>query len=405
MIVKQSREQVFSEYGWFYTSRIFNFFSMFKKRIIIAFCLGAAVLILTQCKKKNSDDDLNPDVSFDKAAMFANIGENIIVPAYANLKLSVDSLDEVISVFVNNPTISNLQTAQSVFIKAYLRYQSVSCFEFGPADAELLRASFNIFPCDTSKINFKIVAGDFNFSTVNDIDVKGFPAIDFLLFCGKQSSAITLERYTTSANAANAKEYLKALATELKKKTDAVNSGWSAAGGNYISTFKNNEGSSVGSSLGLLVNQFNFDFENLKNARIGIPLGKKSLGTPFPNKVEAYYSDMSLMLALEQLKSIESIYLGRDARNNDGLGFDDYLVALKTEHPSGLLNDVIKAKISSIKLELTKLQGGVLSEMITNNPAQLEAAYQEIFQLTVLIKVDMPSAFGVMITYEDNDGD
>jgi predicted lipoprotein len=377
---------------------------MLNKRISIIFFLVVSGLLLTQCKKKNGKDDLNPGSSFDKAAMLANIGENIIVPAYADLKLSVDSLDLATDVFIQNPTAVNLQASQTAFINAYIRYQSVSCFEFGPADAELLRANFNIFPCDTPKINSKIIAGDFNFSTVNDIDVKGFPAIDFLLFNSNQNSAVILGRFTNSTNAVNAKGYLKALVNELKQKTNAVNAGWSATGGNYLSTFKNNEGSSVGSSLGLLVNQFNFDFENLKNARIGIPLGKKSLGTPFPTKVEAFYSTQSLALAMAQLKSIENIYLGRDTHNKDGLGFDDYLTALDAQHPLGSLNEVIKNKIAAAKTKLSAIHG-TLSEAIKNNPASVDAAYAEIYQLTVLIKVDMPSAFGVMITYEDNDGD
>jgi predicted lipoprotein len=375
---------------------------MFNKKKIIVLCLGLTGLLFTQCKKKSGEEDLNPGTSFDKAAMLANVGENIIMPAYANLKFAVDSLELHTDVFVKDPTATNLQTLQTIFSTAYIRYQSVSVFEFGPADAQLMRASFNVFPCDTPKVNSKISTGDFNFSTADDIDVKGFPAIDFLLFSGNDMSA--LSRFTDGTDAANTRLYLSALVKELKHKTDVVNAGWNPATGNYISTFKNNLGNSVGSSLGLLVNQFNFDYEMLKNARIGIPLGKKSLGTPFPNKVEAFYSGNSLTLALEQLKSIENIYLGRDAKGHDGLGFDDYLSALKAQHPLGPLNEVIKNKIASAKSKLAVVQGP-LSQVILSNPASVDAAYLEIYQLTVLIKVDMPSAFGVMITYEDNDGD
>lgn len=378
---------------------------MLQKRIIVVVVTGFLALFLVQCKKKAGDEDLNPDGSFDKAAMLANVGENIIIPAYADLKLSINNLSENTDTFIKNPTTQHLQEIQSAFINAYTRYESVSTFEFGPADAELLRASFNIFPCDTTKINSKIIAGNFDFSTVSDIDVKGFPAIDFLLFNRTPNDTVILSRFTTAANASNAKLYLRALVNELKHKADAVNAGWSPSGGNYITKFKSDLGSSVGSSLGLLVNQFNYDYENLKNARIGIPLGKKSMGTTFPDKVEAFYSGKSLLLAIEQLKSIENIYLGRDAKGNDGLGFDDYLAALKAQHPLGPLNEVIKNKISSAKNELIKLQNENFSELIKTNPAQIEAAYLQIYQLTVLIKVDMPSAFGVMITYEDNDGD
>ncbi len=359
--------------------------------------------MLVQCKKKSGEEDLNSDESFDKAGMLANISDNIIMPAYANLKLSIDSLSIGTDTFLKSPTIANLQELQSLFLNAYVRYESVSTFEFGPADAELMRASVNIFPCDTTKINTKISTGNFDLSTVSDIDVKGFPALDFLLF--SSPSNVILSKYTSAPDASNAKRYLSIVVNELKHKTDVINTGWSSNGGNYLSSFKNNLGSSVGSSLGLLINQFNFDYELLKNARIGIPLGKKSLGTTFPDKVEAFYSGKSLMLAMEQLKSIENIYLGRDLKGNDGLGFDDYLTALNTQHPSGPLNEVIKNKIAAAKKELAKFQEETLSKLIKENPAQLEAAYLEIFQLTVLVKVDMPSAFGVMITYEDNDGD
>lgn len=371
-----------------------------KRGIIL--CIGLLGLLLTQCKKKSDEEGLNPEVSFDKPAMLANVGEQIIMPAYEKLKRSLDSLTVSTDAFVKNPDSATLAEIQARFINAYILYQSASTFEFGPADVQLLRASFNIFPSDTNKINSKISIGNFDFSTVADIDVKGFPAIDFLLFSGGNASV--LSRFTAAANATNTKTYLRALVTEIRSKTDAVNTGWSSTGGNYIAQFKTNLGNSVGSSLGLLVNQFNFDYEILKNARIGIPLGKKSLGTPYPNKVEAFYSGQSLRLALEHLRSIENIYLGRDANGNDGPGFDDYLAALKTQHPQGLLNEVIKNKFIAAKTKLTAIQEP-LSQTVINNPAIVDAAYLEIYQLTVLIKVDMPSALGVMITYEDNDGD
>ena len=46
-----------------------------------------------------------------------------------------------------------------------------------------------------------------------------------------------------------------------------------------------------------------------------------------------------------------------------------------------------------------------LSDHITNGPTQAEAAYEEILELLVLTKSDLPSALGVLITYQDNDGD
>ncbi len=44
-----------------------------------------------------------------------------------------------------------------------------------------------------------------------------------------------------------------------------------------------------------------------------------------------------------------------------------------------------------------------LSNSIVNSQAVVNAAYLEIQKLVVLLKTDMPSSLGVLITYEDND--
>jgi uncharacterized protein len=360
--------------------------------------------LLTECKKQPPKEDPKGDDPFDRVAMLSNLGENIIVPAYDRLDKAMDSLQSTVDAFIVNPSDVSLLTTQHYFYTAYFAYQRVSTFEFGPADTELLRANANTFPCDTTQVKSKIAAGDFNLSTVADIDAKGFPAIDFLLYGSKQNNQAVLAFFTSSSNAANAKSYLAALVQDLKERTDRILSGWKTSGSNYLSVFKNNSGTSVGSSLGLLVNQLNFDLEILKNAKTGIPLGKKSLGTPYPDKVEAYYSGKSLALAIEHLKSLEDIYLGRDIKGKDGIGLDDYIVSTKATHPNGALNDVIKNKFISAKTKLAAVPE-TLSQSILTNTALVDEAYVELQQLVVLLKVDMPSALGVMITYEDNDGD
>jgi uncharacterized protein len=370
------------------------------------FILLGSVLVLSfnACKKDKKEDEITPEDSFDKSGMLANIGDNIIIPAYASLKISVDSLQLSSNMFVANPTLATLTDLQAKFIRAYKNYEWSSAFEFGPAEIEYFRSAFNIFPCDTLEINNKIANANYTFTAASDLDAKGLPAIDYLLYGNNQDYNAVLARYTTDVNASNSKTYLTALINELKTKCDAVNNGWSASGGNYISTFKNSTGSDVGGSIGMLVNQLNFDLELLKNAQVGIPLGKKTLGTPQPSKVEALYSAQSLILVTEHLKSIENIYLGKNISNSNGLGFDDYLIHLGTQYGSGSLNDAINNKFSLAKNKLSLIPG-TLSDAVINNPSVVDAAYVELQQLVILLKVDMPSALGVSITYIDADGD
>lgn len=371
---------------------------MKKRSIIFIFCLLAGFSI--SCKKPK-DDKTNPITSFDKSGMLANIGDNIIIPSYNELKSKADSLHKKHLFFINNPDVNSLSVLQSAFVDAYLAYQSVSVFEFGPADKELIRANFNTFPCDTLQILNKINSGDYNLSTVADMDAKGFPALDYLLFGSSNDQQKVLSYFT---NNTNAKTYLTALVNDIKTKSETVYTAWISSGENYIGSFKSNTASNVGSPIGMLINQLNYDFEMAKNAKIGIPLGKKSMGTIYPEKVEAYYSKQSLNLVKAQLASIENIYTGNSKFNSNGLGIDDYVIAVKAQHPMGELNSVIINQFASIKSKVSNIPE-TLANSIKSNPTMIDEAYAEMVKLVVLLKVDMTSSLGVMITYEDNDGD
>ncbi len=374
-----------------------------RKNVIVFLLTGVIVFAISSCKK-DKDEEVLPEDSFDKSEMLANIGDNLILPAYAKLKLSMDSLQLSNNLFTANPTLLTLTELQAKFTQAYINYQWCSTYEFGPAESEVVRANFNTFPCDTIQINSNISSGIYDLASAANIDAKGLPAIDFLLYRSNQDNNYILSLFTTSISASNAKNYLTALVNELKIKTDAVNTAWSSTGGNYINTFKSSTGSDVGGSIGMLVNQLNYDFELLKNAKIGIPLGKKTLGVALPEKVEAYYSTQSIALVLEHIKSIENIYLGRDIQNSDGLGLDDYLDHVGAQYGSGSLNNAIKNKLTTAKTKLIAIPG-TLSQAVIANTTIVDNAYAELQQLVILLKVDMPSSLGVLITYVDSDGD
>lgn len=372
-----------------------------KISIFFASALVAS-LMFSSCEKDK--DEPQPEDSFDKSGMLANIADNIIMPQYQSFKIQTDSLQLLAADFTTSPNATTLSALQAKVIETYSYYQWISTFEFGPAETDIIRANFNTFPCDTTQINSNISSGVYDLASVSNIDAKGFPGIDFLLFGISLDNNYILSLYTTSPTATNAKNYLTALVNELKIKTDAINVAWNSSGGNYISTFKESTGSDVGGSIGMLVNQLNYDFEILKNARIGIPLGKKSLGIPLPEKSEAYYSQQSLLLVMEHIKNIENIYLGRSKANVDGKGLDDYLVHINAMYGSGTLNDAIKNKFVSAKAKLLDIPGP-LSQAVLTSPAIVDAAYLELQQLVVLLKVDMSSSLGVLITYVDSDGD
>jgi len=364
----------------------------------IALPLALALLGLAASCKKDKPDPTEPTDSFDRAAMLGNCADSVILPNLQAMQSRMSTLQQNATAFTQNPDLTGLLALRNDFQAAYLAYEQVCAFEFGPSETELIRANCNTFPTDTAQIHANIASGSYDLFTAANLDAKGFPALDFLLH-GKNMSDNTI--VSLFASSANRRAYLNDLVSHLASHFSDVLNGWT---GGYRGTFIASTGNDIGSSMGYMVNQLCYDLEQIKNARVGIPLGKFSMGVPFPEKCENYYSGQSVPLALACLDNIESFYLGRSRSGANGKGLDDHLDHLGAQHTSGSLNTAIKNQFISAR---TKLQAvsDPLSVQVVSNPALVDTAYVALQKLTVLLKTDMPSALGVVITYQDTDGD
>lgn len=368
-----------------------------KKFIYVALVALSTFVLIQSCKKSdsgNSPDNGNGS-SFDRKAMLTNMSTNIIIPAYTSYQATTVSLDAAVTAFVAAPDATKLTALQAAFIAAYKQWQSTSVFDFGPAADVNLRVNTNTYPADVTQITANINSG-YDPKNLGNFVAKGLPTLDYLLFGTGADNTAILAQFTTDAKATGRKTYLAALSAELKTNATTVLTAWN---GTYKNTFINATGTDQGSSTGLLVNQLIYDYENLKNYEIGVPAGTQSMGAPFPQKVQAYYSKISLQLALLHIQAVQNIYMGAT-----GSGLDDYLVQANAKYNGGSLNDAIKAQFA---LATSKLQGltDPLSANIQSNNAAVTATYTELQKLTVLLKTDMTSSLGILITYGDNDGD
>jgi predicted lipoprotein len=362
------------------------------------------LFIATACNTPN-ENLVNCD--FDQQAMLTNYADEIIIPRFGYLDLGIQLLESSFNGFAANPTPELLNDVRISFGSACDRYQKCSAFGFGPGliDGVSFRARFNTFPTNTSIINSNIENGiDVSVSAASSV---GFPAIDYLLFGDLGiSDAQLFELFTTDVNASGRKAYLGQLIMEMKSTTEQINNDWES----YRSTFIANTGNSAGSSLSLLVNEFNFDFETLKNFKFKIPLGKFNGGTVLPETVEAFYAGGSVRLAKEQVSGMKNVYLGVGENGADGLGLYDYVLCVKplteSEQEEGLpsLADDISEHFLEIESAL-ELVPDPLSETLQTNKQVVDEAHTQIQMMVPLIKHEMTSALGVQISYQDNDGD
>ncbi|MEZ4590081.1 MAG: hypothetical protein R3D55_02920 [Chloroflexota bacterium] len=68
------------------------------------------------------------------------------------------------------------------------------------------------------------------------------------------------------------------------------------------------------------------------------------------------------------------------------------------------LSQVIDAQFVTTLAAFDEIEGS-LHTAVTTNPNQVNAAYDEVRTLLVLIKADMANHLGVTLTFNDNDGD
>lgn len=353
--------------------------------------LLAFVLFIAACA-----DDPSPtgcETDFDQEAMFTNLADNLIIYGYRDLNARINELNWANDDFQATVNAANLEDLRTAWFSAYFYWQRVSQYEFGPAADVFLQNSLNNFPLDTAIVNEKIQNSDFDFTSPDAYD-KGFPALDYLLFGIGNDDTEIINQFTNNPKYL---AYLDKVIEDMTSRVEATATGWDI----YRATFVTNTGTAAGSSLSLIVNSFNQNYEYIKRDKLGIPSGVLTLGFTNPTKVEAYYSGRSVELLNEALKSSLSFYLGLS-----GLGLDDYLQKIGTMKGDKTLDEVIQRQFSDARLEVSKLSMTTpLSEIVENNPQTVVNAYNEVAKQLINIKTDMPSVLCVSITYIDNPSD
>ncbi|MBD1396726.1 imelysin family protein [Pontibacter sp. JH31] len=358
-------------------------------------CLGA----LAGCG--SSEGESGPKTEYDRQAMLTNYADNLIIPGYQKFKTEAGEMASAVTAFTASPSTTTLTNARKEYQEAYLAWQDVSAYGFGPADEQLLRSNLNIYPTTTSQVENNISSGNYNLQTTANLSAKGFPALDYLLY-GQASDAATVDRFTTAANAANRRKYLQDITNLIKDAAEATHTAWTT--GNTAKNFKETGGTAVGSSIGNLVNQFNFEVDLTKRAKVGIPSGRFSANTPVPDRVEAYYSQNSLALLERNLKALKATFMGQSAAGANGPGLDDYLDHVDAKYGDKNLSTAIIQQFDAALAAVAAVPVP-LSQAVTSSPQAVTKVYDELQKLIVLVKTDMPAALGVTITYTDNDGD
>jgi predicted lipoprotein len=371
----------------------YNNLKSIKGAVLIAsfFCL-----IFVGCK----DDDTAAAPSclneYDLSPLLSNYADKVILPRYVEFTSEYDVLYTAGQSFLSSPSSTSLASFQANYRSTYISWQSVSAFDFGPAEEVFLLNTFNNYPLNEGKAYADALEGNVDFSSPDDYN-KGFPLLDYFLFGLAADDEATVDSFLANDKLVI---YTQAVLDDMKTKLSQTVTGWQT----YKSTFVNSTGTKDGESVSLLVNAFNKNYEFIKRNKIGVPSGVLSLGFTNPKEVEGFHSALSLELVSAAVKSSRNLFVGEGTDGINGEGLDDILRSLNADKNGENLADVILQQYSEIETNLAKINGP-LSTAVDQQKDEVIATYNSLTQQVIYIKSDMPSVMCIPITYVDNPSD
>ncbi len=360
------------------------------------------LLAIVACSSTDDEQDENPD-SFDRGAVLKNWADNIIIPSFENFETATQDLAGKTLEFIEDPTEAKLAVLRSAYEEGYIQFQTVSMFEIGKAEAVNFRPNLNTYPVDEVTVEEKISAGEFNLELPSSFDEQGFPALDYLLYGLGETDAEIVEFYTSNDNSETYKDYLQNVSERINSLTITVLTDWKDS---FRDDFVANTSSSNTGSLDRLTNDYILYYEKyLRSGKIGIPAGAFT-GDPVPETVEAFYSpSLSKDLYLKALQTTQDFFNGKHFKNSQsGPSYKQYLDYLNTVKNGENLSGLINSQFESVKDQASDLDNNFVNQVESNNTVML-AAFDELQQNVVLMKVDMLQALSVSVDYVDSDGD
>lgn len=380
--------------------------------------LVAFVLLFVSCNRdKQNNGGGGSEDTFNRVEMTTFWAEDFIIPALENFKMKSEQLNNDVMAFVNTPNETNLTNVRESLHEAYIANQYIGFFQIGKAEQVTMNYQYrlNTYPVNEENVNQFALVQDYNFRAISKVApgmiAQGLPAIDYMVsgFAEGGDQAI-IAKYTTDANAAKYKEYLKQVSNEILASTDEILTDWNSG---YKETFIQNQSNNAAGTLSLIVNAYVQYYEKyLRAGKIGYPAG---IITPMyltqsteikPHLVEARYSNQhNKEYALVGLKAMQNFFNGVSFdESKNGKSLKHYIEYLDAKQNNIQLAQTINTKFDEAREKINLLQPSFVDQL-NANIQPMKDAYNSLQTNVVYLKVSMPEILNVTISYMDTDGD
>lgn len=341
--------------------------------------------------------------TYDRQAMLGRIVEEVIVPEHDRFLEEARRLEAAAGRLAADPTRAALTETRERWVEAQLAWKGVELYQFeglllvhNAIEKRPPRAAF-IEEAVADLAAGEADGSDPAFAESLGSTTKGLAAIEYLVFPEGGEGATPGASVLASLEDPARRTFLHALSRDLVRRAEELVGFWSSEGDGYGDTFRTNdsEGADTSGSISLLANNLIELCETTLQLRLGAPLGRTTDGTPRPDEVESPRSGRSLEMALARVEAMERVFHA---------GLDDYLDHLDGGTGEDRLSRRVGRRIRSVKRAL-RATPGPLRVAVVEEPEAVGAAYEEMRELLVLLKVDMAGQLGITVTFGDADGD
>jgi predicted lipoprotein len=364
-----------------------------------------------------SPDDLftsNPDFTATKNERLGRVltttGETVASPAYVAFAEVAAELETETATFCGGPSAERLRTVQAAWRRTMSAWLFASVPQFGPIrdDNRSLRIEFwpdanNNVPraveqllASGEPISADVLAG-------RSVAAQGLPALEQLLF---DPDADPLAAFLDPASGSRRCDAIRAMSTNLAAIAADVATAWQPSRGDYAEQLARSgvEGGAFatrGAAVEEVINSMITVIERTKNDRLAKPLALPGGGSPVLARAESHRSRTSLANVARALEALRALYLGGEGAET-AFGFDDFLRLGTEASLDGRIQRLFESTI-----DRARALPASFTDLLADPAAQPELSilFTELTELTGLLKNDLAEATGVVVGFNENDGD
>jgi predicted lipoprotein len=326
--------------------------------------------------------------------------DSVILPLYQQYFAATEKLNQDAITFCQSPANKDLyQTLRQDWLQAMKAWQGAQQIIFGPVQEDNQAWKIQFWPDKHNLIRKKTQAllDSSDKLTVErltqaSVVVQGLSALEYLLF---DTDAGQLQQYQQPRQC----QLLMAVTANSEQVAGFLYDQWRPGGGDYRAVFTspgpdNPEFPDTKAGISALVDALASNLERAKNERLGGPLGyRNSKQRPQAYLSEAWRSQSSLKLLQANIEASLVLYQP----------MSDYMQLFSARRD---LDQQIHQQFSLVLQQLQQLEKPLF--IAVTEPEQqllLTALYSDVTGLVTLMKNELPSAMGVNLGFNSNDGD